>query len=389
MAVHPRVRGDHRARFAPWNAKRRFIPACVGTTARHASVLARPSPVHPRVRGDHSGRLSWQPQGRFIPACVGTTARPHLAGEALTVHPRVRGDHVLSPKAAPITVGSSPRAWGPPRHIVRSGPRPPVHPRVRGDHGRASPPCRLRRFIPACVGTTRRLGPIWSAPTVHPRVRGDHNRGCCDPRLAQAGSSPRAWGPPQASVMPGGNLGGSSPRAWGPRQTRGRCLSVCRFIPACVGTTARAMSDARRRCDGSSPRAWGPRVVLLRVRGLNRFIPACVGTTRRWTPSQPCATVHPRVRGDHPGQRSGLANAGSSPRAWGPPGDPPAARPSTVRFIPACVGTTCAILDNAARRRPSVHPRVRGDHMSVRAVECLIYGSSPRAWGPLARHSTR
>src|SRR5258706_2502340 len=80
---------------------------------------------------------------------------------------------------------------------------------------------------------------------------------------------------------------------------------------------------------------------------------------------------------------------------------PPAATPTTLRFTPACAGTTSAV----PRRAPlvAVHPRVRGDDWGVQGVDSrggvhprvrgddfarlwlsvLLAGSPPRARGRL------
>ena len=69
--------------------------------------------------------------------------------------------------------------------------------------------------------------------------------------------------------------------------------------------------------------------------------------------------VHPHVRGEHALLALMAASAvGSSPRAWGT-----LARPS------------------AARSRRPVHPHVRGEHSALRSKVQPKSGSSPRAWG--------
>src|SRR5690606_12826185 len=105
------------------------------------------------------------------------------------------GDDLRSPNGCLRCLGSPPRAWGRPRHILL---------------------CEASsRFTPTCVGTTRRC--VRSAPcrTVHPHVRGDDFH-CARMEFIDSGSPPRAWGR--------------------------RCQAdladdPARFTPTCVGTT--------------------------------------------------------------------------------------------------------------------------------------------------------
>ena len=232
------------------------------------------------------------------------------------------------------------------------------------------------RFIPTCVGNTRADQLAHHCTPVHPHVRGEHNQ-----HVVQHHSPP-----------------GSSPRAWGTREQKARHHVGKRFIPTCVGNTSKAGGNARPRavhphvrgehnsgpvCSarsiGSSPRAWGTLGVRRHRGHATRFIPTCVGNTcaapQRW----PSRTVHPHVRGEHPGWSAGCAPCfGSSPRAWGTPLTGGAAA-AAVRFIPTCVGNTpfTASVTNAK----SVHPHVRGEHHDIDAVFGTGGGSSPRAWG--------
>src|SRR5699024_7032517 len=91
---------------------------------------------------------------RFIPTCVGSTRHANAVGRRTAVHPHVRGVHVSTVSIRVLSSGSSPRAWGP-----RSG------------EGRRS---WVHRFIPTCVGSTRRVPPGPPPQAVHPHVRGVH-----------------------------------------------------------------------------------------------------------------------------------------------------------------------------------------------------------------------
>ena len=85
------------------------------------------------------------------------------------------------------------------------------------------------------------------------------------------------------------------------------------------------------------------------------------------------------MRGEYwHGRSIRTARAGSSPHAWGIPGNLPLDF-FLQRFIPTCVGNTFAALMRSSRS--SVHPHMRGeyDQRVIRAV--AAYGSSPHAWG--------
>ena len=95
---------------------------------------------------------------------------------------------------------------------------------------------------------------------------------------------------------------------------------------------------------GSSPRAWGILQMLCINGYAYRFIPTCVGNTSNAGTASTLATVHPHVRGEYePPILLRPSYNGSSPRAWGIPGED-AAGVLTTRFIPTCVGNTWWIL---------------------------------------------
>ena len=216
----------------------RFIPACAGNTPIALSLTVLHT-VHPRVCGEHilryasnNRRVGSSPRVRgtllvegknrwlirFIPACAGNTAGPGCGNTGPTVHPRVCGEHAVSLSAPATTVGSSPR--------------------VRGTH-RAQRGCRWGlRFIPACAGNTELIAGLPARLAVHPRVCGEH----C------------GHGQPQCQA------------------------------------------------DGSSPRVRGTPQRICQQPLLRRFIPACAGNTALAISTQLVATVHPRVCGEHVGR---------------------------------------------------------------------------------------
>ena len=334
-AVHPHVRGEH-----PSNCTG-FLPT-YGSSPRAWGTL-----ITLRKLVDHR---------RFIPTCVGNTLALRAVVEIISVHPHVRGEHHVFELIVLIDDGSSPRAWG---------TRPTGH---------AS--ARWRRFIPTCVGNTRKHPKQTFVYAVHPHVRGEHSGGCDE----VAG------------------LGGSSPRAWGTLRRGQKTFLQHWFIPTCVGNTVQSRIVApmptvhphvrgehiriglqTMHDGGSSPRAWGTQHCEFALCDQSRFIPTCVGNTMTCKPASDTGAVHPHVRGEHvQWYLSGDIENGSSPRAWGTLALPDILD-HALRFIPTCVGnTTPRRIMTAAR---SVHPHVRGEHQDFSLTPTNTGGSSPRAWG--------
>ena len=152
----------------------RFIPTCVGNTHR-ASAGGAHRPVHPHMRGEYSeyalskmGLLGSSPhawgiregearqcgQPRFIPTCVGNTSCPFTESLIETVHPHMRGEYAAAQFGQQQARGSSPHAWGI---------------RVSSSFNYAP-----NRFIPTCVGNTRRRSSASSRRAVHPHMRGEY-----------------------------------------------------------------------------------------------------------------------------------------------------------------------------------------------------------------------
>ena len=136
---------------------------------------------------------------------------------------------------------------------------------------------------------------------------------------------------------------------------------------------------------GSSPQAWGTGLYYPRSRGRNRFIPTGMGNSCTTTNLECSETVHPHRHGE---QRSCcrplFANTGSSPQAWGTERVNDCKR-TFMRFIPTGMGNRSWGVSGSGIA--SVHPHRHGeqdvaDHNSARR-----YGSSPQAWGTVARIS--
>ena len=110
---------------------------------------------------------------------------------------------------------------------------------------------------------------------------------------------------------------------------------------------------------GSSPHARGTPAREARVHYQHRFIPACAGNASAGWTGRCASSVHPRMRGE----RLSVCCVVSM----------------GVRFIPACAG-------NATRRRSahwpaSVHPRMRGERIGLAYLSAALIGSSPHARG--------
>ena len=138
---------------------------------------------------------------------------------------------------------------------------------------------------------------------------------------------------------------------------------------------------------GSSPRGRGTRHAADVVAVVHRFIPAWAGNTAsRW----PCLirpSVHPRVGGEHRTRNDALCpGLGSSPRGRGTHGVR-GFEWEDWRFIPAWAGNTCS--RNLSSAKYSVHPRVGGEHAVGVSYRDLGSGSSPRGRGTPGAHRIR
>ncbi len=218
---------------------------------------------------------------------------------------------------------------------------------------------------------------------VHPRVRGAHGT---------AGAV-------------GASAAGPSPRARGSRHLVKVTCDTNRSIPACAGLTSTRLRQAstppvhprvrgahpvtlkvRAASAGPSPSARGSHVLFLGDVADRRSIPACAGLTNPPRLTRSSCTVHPRVRGAHGCGAPGHHRArGPSPRARGSPAGARHGR-AVDRSIPACAGLTARTVSRVWSR--SVHPRVRGAHMTLGTVQVKGDGPSPRARGsqPRPRH---
>ena len=113
--------------------------------------------------------------------------------------------------------------------------------------------------------------------------------------------------------------------------------------------------------------------------GLSRFIPACAGNTNRHNRFCSWPSVHPRMRGEHVVRvQIERHRNGSSPHARGTRPADPVSRDER-RFIPACAGNTHPTMN--ATVMSTVHPRMRGEHARRNSINIPTGGSSPHARG--------
>ncbi len=171
-----------------------------------------------------------------------------------------------------------------------------LSPRAWGSHRAIPAPLMGRRSIPTCVGLTPGPDREESEMAVHPHVRGEH----------------------AAYLVGSGPYPGPSPRAWGACYSAWRAPRSERSIPTCVGSIANRWHRSPmktvhphvrgehpgpgsrwRRTTGPSPRAWGAWTTVRRGESGYRSIPTCVGSMSPWSICGRTTRVHPHVRGEH------------------------------------------------------------------------------------------
>ncbi len=249
---------------------------------------------------------------------------------------------------------------------------------AKGAQGRSSQ-CLGRQD---CSSSPRARGTRWRSRCRRGRCRfipaGAGNTWTCRKSPTMGSVHPRGRGEHTSPRIALDAAVGSSPRARGTPGPPSARQKFTRFIPAGAGNTRPARSSSIICC-GSSPRARGTRDGLAKISFGSRFIPAGAGNTA-W-PGQAVhrSAVHPRGRGEHLSITATTSGAnGSSPRA----------RRTQyriadigmrMRFIPAGAGNTGFIA--APPVRYPVHPRGRGEHAGKIATAIAGYGSSPRARG--------
>ena len=241
----------------------------------------------------------------IIPACAGSTIR--LAGRSMCSrdHPRMCGEHQRGVRDPRTALGSSPHVRGA---------------RLERDENPSG-----SGIIPACAGSTDRVGAAGSLVGDHPRMCGEH-------------ITPN----PFANAVLG-----SSPHVRGAHNIVGHLIHITGIIPACAGSTwSMAIGtawdgDHPRMCGehrisvntvsssaGSSPHVRGAQIVS-DFHGLpTGIIPACAGSTARDTSKIAVFRDHPRMCGEHVRRQS--------------------VRQLLTGIIPACAGSTfvAKVFDN-------------------------------------------
>ena len=381
---HPRIRGEHRGgasgtddipgssphtRGAPGFKRDTttytgIIPAYAGSTRR------RPDRVswiqdHPRIRGEHPhdplrGRLS----AGIIPAYAGSTSAGRRASRSRSDHPRIRGEHQDPTEPSQENIGSSPH--------------------TRGAHLQQPESARAGGIIPAYAGSTPTRPRPSRCRRDHPRIRGEHSI-CLKFCHLTIGSSPHTRGARLGVAGVGINVG---------------------IIPAYAGSTwvpstypALAADHPRIRGEhgpvdghvdqatGSSPHTRGARTVGRLPVSLVGIIPAYAGSTPTASGTTRRGTDHPRIRGEHePSHPAAVLMPGSSPHTRGAHARLPAS-PSLRRIIPAYAGSTRSPSSSLPGRAD--HPRIRGEHESLKSAFMVPIGSSPHTRGaPRKRRRT-
>ena len=139
--------------------------------------------------------------------------------------------------------------------------------------------------------------------------------------------------------------------------------------------------------EGSPPRARGAHPPGEDHCGVYRITPACAGSTCERGRARSHPSDHPRLRGEHFASASfGSSTTGSPPPARGAQ-IVGAVGPVARRITPACAGST-------GIRRPcgcltGDHPRLRGEHLTVKYLGMSPCGSPPPARGALAASRSR
>ena len=176
--------------------------------------------------------------------------------------------------------------------------------------------------------------------------------------------------------------GGSSPHTRGTPAADDPMTALVRFIPAYAGNARSAIPRHGAVC-GSSPHTRGTLGGKLDALRHVRFIPAYAGNALALHAGTSSPAVHPRIRGERNDPENSLKiKDGSSPHTRGTLGGF-FSRFCARRFIPAYAGN--AVLDPRHAARPPVHPRIRGERARQGAYCRLVHGSSPHTRGTQAQ----
>ena len=240
----------------------------------------------------------------------------------------------------------------------------------------------LRGIIPAYAGNTCAGAAVRRCCGDHPRVCGEHGGGPFDASVGW-GSSPRMRGT-LGQGAGGGDVRGIIPAYAGNTNHLLERWRVHRDHPRVCGEH-RGERRFLGECRGSSPRMRGTLSGNIEEVGERGIIPAYAGNTPRHGSSPACRRDHPRVCGEHTALHQRCAGPlGSSPRMRG---TRPARRTEIHPrgIIPAYAGNTCRT--RSPRQCARDHPRVCGEHIEPMDRSDRFTGSSPRMRGTLLRWS--
>ena len=180
--------------------------------------------------------------------------------------------------------------------------------------------------------------------------------------------------------------GGSSPHTRGTPAADDPMTALVRFIPAYAGNARSAIPRHGAVC-GSSPHTRGTLGGKLDALRHVRFIPAYAGNALALHAGTSSPAVHPRIRGERSaGFSPGFAPGGSSPHTRGTPYSI-RVMPRVHRFIPAYAGNAHARERIAVSY--TVHPRIRGERVDQKHPLYTANGSSPHTRGTRAACATR
>ncbi len=143
------------------------------------------------------------------------------------------------------------------------------------------------------------------------------------------------------------------------------------------------LSRLFRRSSGSSPHVRGAQDAQGKRTQTPGIIPACAGSTEHPVSAIPHSRDHPRMCGEHQTMRGPSGQMmGSSPHVRGAP-FPIAHDAREGGIIPACAGSTAG--SEPSRQLARDHPRMCGEHRLDGIQPSSSRGSSPHVRGARLR----
>ncbi len=249
----------------------------------------------PRVRGAVHDVVSQVIAEGIIPACAGSSTRTSKATTGRWDHPRVCGEQVTALRQTSMNVGSSPR--------------------VRGAGHRRCDALGRTGIIPACAGSSHSFASQRECSRDHPRVCGEQWPPHA-PRWCPPGSSPRvrgAGGRTRSLKLASGII----PACAGSSYRIGAGFALVRDHPRVCGEQW-LRSFPHGPFQGSSPRVRGAVASTRSSMVSAGIIPACAGSRRPDTLPEVGERDHPRVCGEQLSSApTNRRRRGSSPRVRG------------------------------------------------------------------------